>query len=73
MILWSIFRNAYSWGAAFDQQLFLQQHGHAWPQSRPDRLLHPCERSDEGALTQGATTVTNLQDFTLRWQLIGNW
>ena len=67
-----IFRNAYSWGPAFDQQQFLQNMyalGHGFGLTV---FSSPVSGAMKAALTQGATTLTNLQDFALRWQLIGN-
>src|SRR5215813_823691 len=68
-----IFRNAYSWGGpAFDQQLFLQNMNELGQGLGLTVFSSPVSGLMKAALTQGATSLTNLQDFALRWQLIGN-
>jgi|HubBroStandDraft_6_1064221.scaffolds.fasta_scaffold01545_9 hypothetical protein len=67
-----IFRNAYSWGPAFDQQLFLQNMNALGQGFGLTVFSSPVSGLMKAALTQGATSLTNLQDFALRWQLIGN-
>ena len=68
-----VFRNAYNWGgAAFNQQLFLNNMGTLGRSAGLTVFSSPVSDSLRATLTQGATSVTTLQDFTLRLQLIGN-
>ncbi len=67
------FRNAYSWGgASFDQKLFLNNMTTLGRALGLTVFSVPVGDPLKAALTQGATAVTNVQDFTLRAQLIGN-
>ena len=69
----STFRNAYSWGgAAFDQQSFINNIETLAEAFGLTVFSVPVGGPLKTALTQGATTLTRLQDFTLRCQLIGN-
>ena len=67
-----VFRNAYSWGPGFDQALFLSNMDTLGRSLGQTVFSNPVSGAMKTALTQGATTVTGLQDFALRWQLIGN-
>jgi hypothetical protein len=67
-----VFRNAYSWGAGFDQALFLSNMDTLGRSLGQTVFSNAVSGGMKAALTQGATTVTSLQDFALRWQLIGN-
>jgi hypothetical protein len=68
-----VFRNAYSWGGpAFDQKLFLQNMNALGQGFGLTVFSSPVSGLMKAALTQGATSTTNLQDFALRCQLIGN-
>ncbi len=68
-----VFRNAYGWGgASFNQQLFLNNMGTLGQSLGLTVFSSPVSDSLRTTLTQGATSVTNLQDFTLRCQLLGN-
>ncbi len=68
-----IFRNAYSWGdATFDQQLFLTNVGLLGQALGLRVFSTPVSDALKTALTEGATSVTPVQDFALRCQLIGN-
>src|SRR5216684_2673813 len=68
-----VFRNAYSWGgAAFDQKLFLQNMDAVGQGFGLTVFSSPVSGLMKAALTQGATSTTNLHDFALRCQLIGN-
>jgi len=69
----STFRGAYNWGgAAFDQQLFLNNVNTLSEAFGLATFSVPIGGPLKTALTQDATTLTNLQNFTLRCQLIGN-
>jgi hypothetical protein len=68
-----IFRNAYSWGgASFDQQTFVNNMYTLGRALGLTVFSVPVGAALKAQLTQGATAVTNLQDYTLRCQLIGN-
>src|SRR6266849_8458032 len=68
-----VFRNAYSWGGlSFDQNLFI---GNMEALGRGLGLTvfsSSVGGALKAALTDGATSITSLQDFALRCQLIGN-
>jgi hypothetical protein len=69
----STFRGAYAWGgASFDQQTFINNMSTLARALGLKVFSVPVAGPLKAALTQGATTVTNLQDFTLRCQLLGN-
>jgi len=69
----STFRGAYNWGGAgFDQQLFINNMSTLADAFGLTVFSVPIGGPLKTALTQGATTLTNLQNFTLRCQLIGN-
>ncbi len=69
----STFRGAYNWGgAAFDQQLFLNNMNTLAQAFGLTVFSVPIGGPLKTALTQGATALTNLQNFTLRCQLLGN-
>jgi hypothetical protein len=68
-----VFRNAYSWGSsAFDQTLFLNNMDTLGRGLGQTVFSNPVSGPMKAALTQGGTGLTNVQDFALRWQLIGN-
>ncbi len=67
------FRSAYGWGGAgFNQQLFLDNMEAIGESLGLPTFPSAVGGSLKALLTQGATSTTNLQDFTLRWELIGN-
>ena len=69
----STFKGAYSWGgAAFDQQSFVNNMATFARALGLTVFSVPVSASLKTQLTQGATSTTNLQDFTLRCQFIGN-
>jgi hypothetical protein len=69
----STFRGAYAWGgASFDQGTFISNMATLGEALGLTVFSVPVGGPLKAALTQGATTVTTLQDFTLRAQLIGN-
>ena len=69
----SISRAAYSWGgAAFDQNLFINNMATLGRAFGLTVFSNPVGDPLRAVLTQGATSTTNLQDYVLRCQLIGN-
>jgi hypothetical protein len=69
----STFKNAYGWGGpAFGQQLFLDNMSAVGDALGLTVFSDPISSALEATLTQGATLTTDLQDFTLRWELLGN-
>src|SRR5664279_108094 len=69
----STFRGAYAWGgASFDQQTFINNISTLAQALGLTVFSVPVGGPLKAALTQDATTLTKLQDFTLRCQLIGN-
>jgi hypothetical protein len=69
----STFRGAYVWGgASFDQQTFISNLSTLGKALGLTVFSVPVGGPLKMALTQDATTLTQLQDFTLRCQLIGN-
>jgi hypothetical protein len=69
----STFRGAYAWGGpGFDQQTFINNMSALAEAFGLTVFSVPVGGSLKTALTEGATTLTKLQDFTLRCQLIGN-
>jgi hypothetical protein len=69
----STFRGAYAWGgASFDQQTFINNMHTLGRALGLTVFSVPVGGALKTALTQGATTLTKLQDFTLRCQLLGN-
>jgi hypothetical protein len=68
-----IFRNAYAWGdATFDQQVFLGNIATLGRALGLRVFSNPVSDALKATLTEGATSVTSVQDFALRCQLIGN-
>jgi hypothetical protein len=65
-------RAAYSWGVGFNQQLFVTNMAAVGGGLGLDVFPNPLSGPLRTLLTAGATTTTTVQDFTLRWQLIGN-
>jgi hypothetical protein len=68
----STLRAAYSWGSGFNQQLFASNVLTLGEGIGLDVFPNPLSASLKTLLEQGATTTTTVQDFTLRWQIIGN-
>ena len=68
----STLKAAYSWGSGFDQQLFATNMARLGEGLGLDIFPVPLPDSLRTLLTTGSTTTSTLQDFTLRWQLIGN-
>jgi len=67
------FRGAYNWGgAAFDQQTFISNISALGEGFGLTVFSVPVGGPLKTTLTQGATTLTDLQNFVLRCQLIGN-
>lgn len=66
-------RNTYAWGSAtFGQQLFIDNIDALGQGLGLDVFPNPVSSSLKTTLTAGATSTSNLQNFTLRWQLLGN-
>ncbi len=69
----STLRGAYNWGgAAFDQQTFINNMNTLADGFGLTVFSVPVAGPLKAALTQGATTLTNLQNFVLRCQIFGN-
>jgi hypothetical protein len=69
-----VFTNAYAWGgASFDQRQFLDNVGQFAQRGLGLRIFSSAVSGPmKAALTSGAVAVTDLQNFALRCQLLGN-
>ncbi len=66
-------RGTYAWGSGtFAQQLFTDDIAALGDAFGLTVFPNPISSSLKSTLTAGATSTTNLQNFTLRWQLLGN-
>ena len=65
-------RNAYTWGPSFAQQSFLANMELLGRALGLTVFFAPVIGPLKTLLTQGATSTTILQDFVLRWQMIGD-
>ena len=68
----STLKSVYSWGGGFAEQLFVTNMAELGGGLGLDMFPVPLPASLRTLLMTGATTATTLQDFTLRWQLVGN-
>jgi hypothetical protein len=67
------FKGAYAWGTnSFDQKLFLNNMYTLGRALGLPSFSVPISDSLKAQLTQGATSTTDLQNYTLRCQLLGN-
>ena len=68
-----VFRNAYSWGSpTFDQKSFLQNMNALGQGFGLTVFSSVVSGAMKTALTQGATSLTSLQNYAVRCQLIGS-
>lgn len=65
-------RDTYGWGGATFGQLFIDNADALGRAFGLDIFPNPVGASLKNTLTAGATSTSNLQNSTLRWQLLGN-
>jgi hypothetical protein len=65
-------RTTYAWGGGTFGQLFVDNIDALGQAFGLDVFPNPISASLKNTLTAGAASTTNLQNFTLRWQLLGN-